>query len=220
MFAPLARACLLIVLGVCTSSLGSGQPPEQPKLPTMQPPRPLGSEQPVEQPKGIPPTKWTRPNYTAFPNLKPVPKERVKLPDGEIPLPLKWVPHPIPELGANPTALRRVRFEQLYAGLEYIARIEVKEAIVGGVGPDYSPTRTLYVATLRIGAELEEDLAKRVPWFEARVRVFKEIERNVAQRVEVASEEPQRLSQARFARLEAEAELLELQAEIERAKKK
>ncbi len=220
MFTSFARACLLLVLGVCTASLGSGQPPEQPKVPTMQHPRPiaLGGEQPPEQPKE-PTIQFPRPEYTAFPDLKPTAAEKVKLPNGEFTV-IKKSPLPrMPELGANPTPLRRVKYEQFLAGFEYVMRAHERE-LRHGPTPDVHATRVLTAATCRIGAELEEALANRVPWFEARVRIFKEIESFVDVRIKTGTERPERLSFARFERLQAEAELLELQAEIEKAKKK
>lgn len=174
---------------------------------------------------GQPPAKSTppiRPHYTAFPDLKhPRAVEEVRGPDGKsvkvekvkpVPLP------PVPELGDNPTALRRVHFELVQNGLEYLERIAAKRA-AGDIGPrDEDSNAQVAAETLHAIAALEPTAKKRLPWYEARVRELKEWEGFVRARVEVGVEAPQALNRARVVRLRAEADLLELLAEIEKAK--
>jgi hypothetical protein len=187
-----------LVLAVCALALsvGRGEPNKKPAL---------------------------RPNYTAFPDHKH-PRGLVDVKEGERtfkreqtqPLP----PPPLAELGANPTPLRRVRYELAQNGLQNLkfAGGGMLREIIGGPRPDYAEGSAAITETHRLCADLEPTLAKRVPWYEARVRDLKEYERHIAVRVDFGSEAPHELSHIRFVRLRAEAELLELQAEVAKTK--
>jgi hypothetical protein len=72
----------------------------------------------------------------------------------------------------------------------------------------------LLPATYRVGAELEEAPAKRIPWYEARVSWLKWFEQFIENRVKEDHDPPARLFVVRFQRLQAETDLLELQAAI------
>jgi hypothetical protein len=69
----------------------------------------------------------------------------------------------------------------------------------------------------RLGAELENHPADRVPWYEARVRKLKEFELLAETRVKDGVEPPHQLNIARFHRHGAEAELLVLLDEVKKA---
>ena len=71
-----------------------------------------------------------------------------------------------------------------------------------------------------VAAELEEKPARRVPWFEARVRKLKEVEGHVERAVRTGGLQAQALNVARFQRLQAEADLLRLKADVEKGKGK
>jgi hypothetical protein len=205
---PGARTCLLFLVGVLTASVGTGQPPDAPKEVKIIPPRADRPKQAID---------------TAFPDLKP-PRElkEAKQPDGTtklvweenrvVPLP------PVPVIAANDPPLRKVQFEQVQEGLDYLARIKALEKVVGA-GPDFLANLAMASATFRVAAELETDPAKRVPWLEARVRALKEGEEFTAVRVKSGGVSPQHLNLARFERLQVEADLLKLKAEIEKPKK-
>jgi len=70
-----------------------------------------------------------------------------------------------------------------------------------------------------LAAELEETPAKRVAWFEARVRALKEGEESIYAYVQQGNVPVGALHLARYERLRAEADLLKLKAEIEKPKK-
>lgn len=216
MTTPVVRVGLLLVVGLLAASSGTGQP--EPEQPEKKPPM-AGFK--------IPPVRPERPAPlidTAFPDLKPpvIERKEVKQPDGTfklvveekgaVPLP------PLPVVTANDTLLRKVQFEQLQEGLDYLARIKYRER-TEGVGGDFLINIEMTRATFRLAAELEQDPAKRVAWLEAQVRAFKEGERVTNIRVLNGSVTPPMLNQIRFERLRAEADLLKLKAEVEKAKK-
>lgn len=206
MVALLTRSCLLFLTGTLAVSVGYGQPRE-------------GKD-------GPPKTPHDRPYYTAFPDLKPPTYERkvVKNPNGTktetieekggVPLP------PLPALAADASPLRKVQYEQVQAGLSYLFR--VKEQMLHQVsGPPLNYERLIQMTTkvYRAAVELEETPAKRVPWGEARVRALKEIEERLERRALNGIESPTAVDVARFERLQAEADLLMLKAEANKAKK-
>jgi hypothetical protein len=160
------------------------------------------------------------PTFTAFPDLKPptLVRKEVKHPNGDVVRVVEETevvpPPPIPVVAADAPLLRRVRAEQLRQGLTHLARI--KEVI--RIGAWNARFFTEYISgiaeTYQVAATLEETPARRVPWYEARVRKYKEAERYTAIRCSNGNDPPQRLNQIRFARLQAEAELLELNADV------
>ena len=181
MFNTSIRASLLLLVAALTISTSSGQPRDAKK----------------EEPK----IKGERPDYTAFPDLKPA---GIELP-------------PLPAVAADAPPLRKVQYEQAQAGLAYLAH--TKEVIrVGNWDKSFFREYLLMSEeTFRVAAELEDKPAKRVPWYEARVRGLKEFEQFTELRVRSGTEPPQGLPAARFARLQAEADLLKLKAEVEKA---
>jgi hypothetical protein len=207
-----------------------------PAIKPMEPPnKPPVDTKPVEQPRDDTPLEQRfepelrklgfRPSFTAFPDLQPptVERKEVKNPGGPpkvvieekgvVPLP------PLPVVAADAPVLRKVQFEQLHAGLDYIKQIAEVMRIGSWTAQYFLDYLSMIAEVCRVAAELEETPAKRVPWYEARVRKFKEAERFTAIRVANGRDPAQRLNQVRFARLGAEAELLVLKAEVEKAPK-
>jgi hypothetical protein len=164
--------------------------------------------------------KGTRPHFTAFPDLKPRTTETVEVKgdDGMTRLVTRdkdVVPLPPLPAATDARLLRKVRLEQVREGLAYLDRLHgvirigaYNAAFLGEYG---------HMATevYRVAVELEDVPAKRVPWYAARVRTLKEIERFVETRVQNISEPPQNLNTARVWRLRAETELLTLKATAE-----
>lgn len=161
------------------------------------------------------------PTYTAFPDLKPRTVEHIEVKNENgktqrisrdkdvVPLPA------LPAVGADAPLMRKVLFEQLQVGLGYLDM--QRASILRGT---WTPDRFVgYVRmateVYRIAFELEDSREKRVPWYEARVRTLKDIERFVGTHVPSGSDPPQNLNTVRVARLQAEAELLILKTELE-----
>jgi hypothetical protein len=199
-----ARVGSLLFVGVLTVSAGGGQPPGDPK----------------DEPKL---SKAHRPAYTAFPDLKPPISEQVKVnkadgsvetvvvEKGAVPLP------PWPTAAADAPPLRKLQFEQLEEGRAYVARC--KEILrIGSITIQFIRDYfDMTVEVYRLAAEMEDKPAKRVPWYEARVRKLKEFEQLIVLRVGTGSSPPQDLDMARFRRLQAEIDLTKLRAEVEKA---
>jgi hypothetical protein len=199
-------ACLLLATGALVVSAGHGQPPDPKKKPDH--------------------LAKMRPHYTAFPKLKPPTIERktVKTPDGgtQVVFEEKGVV-PLPALPAPPDdapALRKVQFEQVQEGIMWLE--QVKEILrIGPPNSEYFRDYTTVAAeTYRLAGELEEKLESRIPWYEARIRIFKEYEGYVELNVRAGAKPPQDLNRARFHRLQVEADLLKLKADAEKAKGK
>jgi hypothetical protein len=206
------RACVLFVVGALAASSGTGQLPDGKGPP------------PGRKGHGLPPGA-VRPYYTAFPDVKP-PRElkEVKQPDGTTKLTVEEnrvapLP-PLAPLGPDAPPLRRVQFEQVQEGLLYLK--QVKEVLSFGAWDEkfYKQYFTVQVEICRVAAELEEKAAKRVPWYEARVRALKEYEHFIDSRVRQGASPPQTLALTRFERLQAEADLLKLKADVEKEKGK
>ena len=121
-------------------------------------------------------------------------------------------------VAADAPPLRKVQLEQVEerAGLHHC---RCKELIRLGVWipADFRLFAEVATDTYRLAAELEEKPANRVPWYEVRVRQLKEVEDLIDRSVRVGSAAPQILHYARFQRLQAEADLLKLKAEVEKA---
>jgi hypothetical protein len=186
----------------------------------------VGSGQPSGDKKTEPKPRDQPGSYTAFPDLKPPSTERAeaKNPDGTtrvvviernaITLP------PWPRVAADAPPLRKLLFEQMREGRDYIDKIN--EAIRQGAY-DMRLLRefaTMTVEVYGLAAELEDQPAKRVPWFEARVRKLKELEQFVDLGVRAGAEASRSSNLARFQRLQAEVDLIKLKAEVEKAGKK
>ena len=175
-----------------------------------QPPsvRPPGASpavgQPIEGKENVKTAPGFRPYYTAFPDLNIRTREEFEK---------KFDLPPLPVLGTDPPTLRKLQFEQFQEALAYVERLE--ERIRMGT---YSPDEFLMLIQMetrchRVAAELEDTVAKRIPWYEASVRRLKELERYIQLRVNIGTDPPQRLHQVRFERLQAEADLFKLKNE-------
>jgi hypothetical protein len=200
------RACLFAFAAALSVSTGVGQPPTDKKAA----PKP-------QEPPGP---------YTAFPDLKAPTTERAEVtnPDGTTRIVLVekntiTLP-PWPKVAADAPPLRKLLFEQMKEGRDYLDKIN--EVIRLGAY-DMRLLREYAVMTVDVyglAAELEEQPAKRVPWFEARVRKLKELEQLVDLGVRAGSEPSRSTNLARFQRLQAEVDLIKLKAEVEKAGKK
>ena len=194
------RTSLLLLGAALVASVGHGQP--APNRPT---------------------ADSIRPYYTAFPDIKPSYRHAVvKGADGvtrarllkadEVALPK------LPVVAADAPPLRRVQYEQIQEGLDYLARVK-EIARLGAHDPKDLRAIAVAAEVYFIAAELEDTPAKRVAWFEARVRVFKDGEEAVHAYVLQGVLPTTALHGARFERLRAEADLLRLKEEVEKAKK-
>jgi len=225
----LVRASLLFLVAAFAVSTGSGRPnPQDPKVPDKkEPPSPTDPPEVLKaakQPLRVPPVPADKVPVkvldSAFPDLKPPTREYKQGPDGKpiveekgvVPLP------PFPVVKADAPILRKVQYEQMREGFEYIYRIRSLEAIQGRSG-DFRINLTVTAETYQLAADLEDTAAKRVPWYEARVRAFKEIEQYTQNRTAVGTAPPQEVNVVRMERLKAEADLLKLKAEVEKAVK-
>jgi hypothetical protein len=162
-----------------------------------------------------------RPHYTAFPDLKPRAVELVEEESASggtklvarykdaVPMP------PLPVVGVDAPLARRVRVEQVRAGLAYLDPRRELVPEWGWVESAFRERLRVVAEVYRVAAELEDTPAKRVPWYEARVIVLKDIEQFIARRVPRGVTPPQYLNRVRVARLQAEAELLALKAAAE-----
>ncbi|MBN9118043.1 MAG: hypothetical protein J0I06_02560 [Planctomycetes bacterium] len=200
MTTSIIRTSLLFLGAVFAAAIGHGQP--------------APNRAPIDS---------IRPYYTAFPDIKPtrlhtVVKDRdgtarvaVEKSDA-VPLP------PLPVLAADAPPLRKVQYEQIRVGLEYLDRIK-ENARLGARDPKDVQAVAVAAEVFLIAAELEEMPAKRVAWYEARVRVLKEGEEFVHECVLQGTFPLTTLLGARFERLRAEADLLRLKAEVEKTRK-
>jgi hypothetical protein len=151
---------------------------------------------------------------TAFPELKlPAPprdgqnyeryrKEREEL----FAKLLKDVPAPPKEL----TLLQKVQYEQLQAGRTAIRKIEESIEIGRWDSAYFKEYISLLGEVDKLAAELQPTLAARIKYYEVRVLRFKEFERFMSIRVDLGNDAPHVLHVSRFARLQAEADLLKL----------
>lgn len=206
-----ARTSLSLVFVSLTIAVGSVQPPNP------SPVRRIPSEPSKLGPAG-----------TAFPELKPIP-----LPKPFIRLDEKWDPgkndseihRAIDALLARlypsgivilDTPLRRLRYEQVREGLAALWWFECKIAIDNWHSPDSGPYVRFVTDLYRAAGELEPTLVGRIPGFEMRVVHLKSFEAFFAARFEAGNEPQHNVELARFYRLQAEADLLRLQAVAER----
>src|SRR5262249_36487219 len=95
-----------------------------------------------------------------------------------------------------------------------------ESARLGAEDPrDVRTVATVAAEVCLVAAELEDTPAKRVQWYEARVRVLKDGEESVTAYMLKGNLSANALHGIRFERLPAEADLLKLKAEIEKAEK-
>ena len=89
-----------------------------------------------------------------------------------------------PFVAADAPLLRKLQLEQLYVGLDYLFRVD--EIIRIGSYNRQFLRKNIEMASdvYRVAAELEDTPAKRLPWYEARVRKEKEFERFMEMRVQ------------------------------------
>jgi hypothetical protein len=194
------RALLLVLTAALASSVGTGQPAPRPVL-----------------------LDGVRPYYTAFPDIKPpLMYTLVQNADGTTTVTDKQsasVRLPaFPTVGNDAPAIRRVQYEQIQEGVAFLARLK-EVARLGAQDPRDVRAVGVAAEVYAIAAELEADPAKRLLWFEARVRILKEGEETIHANVLRGSMSPSALHLARFERLRAETDLLRLQAEIKKAPK-
>jgi len=182
-------------------------------------PAPQREEFTFEEPKDR--HKSLQPHYTAFPDLKPSTIEWSKVKDDQgitrqVRRETNIVPRPpLPAVGADDPHLRKVLFEQLQTGLDYLNHLsEIRER--GEWNAAYFREYAhIAMDVYRVAAKLETTQAKRVAWYEARIRTLKNIERYIDIRVGLGTSPPEMLNNIRVERLRAEAELLSLKAEPE-----
>jgi hypothetical protein len=178
-------------------------------------PRPIPPlPNPVADPKAEP--------FTAFPGLKPVPptfaKPEDQLRDGVEKF-LEWQRawertlspiidgRPIP---SEPTddLRRKVLKARFNAGLAAYQKMWADQyRSICRFGTPTAAGEFVSSVTLA-GADLEDSVAARVPWYEMRVRLLWDAARFLQARVEAGLEPPQLLHRARAARLAAEIDLL------------
>src|SRR5262249_19163494 len=130
---------------------------------------------------------------------------------------LKGHPRPIPP---NAPPLRKVKIAQLNEGAEYVTKSVDVIRIGKWTQKDYLELLRATADVYRVGAELTDDPGEKVGWYEDRVVMFKLIDRFIQAQVETGVVPPQELNLARFHRLQAEAELLEFKAAMEKAGKR
>ena len=189
MFNSLTRTLLLLTVAALTVSVGNGQPPDVKKEP--------------------PKARTVRPTYTAFPDIKS--RDWTEIQNGKaLTLP------PAPTIAADAPLLLKVQYEQFQEGLAFQDRAE--EIIRLGVYDSrlFREYLNITTETYRLAGELEEKPAKRVPWYEARVLRLKEFETFIEMRVRNGFDPPQNLHAIRFARLQAELDLLRLKTEVDK----
>jgi hypothetical protein len=175
------------------------------------------------QPVNPNPVEGVRPYYTAFPDIKPSRHHAVvKGADGAARVVVEKaaaVPLPaLPVVAADAPAWRKVQLAQIQEGLDFLDRVK-EIARLGAEDPKDVRAVAIAAEVCLLAAELEATPAKRLAWFEARVRVLKEGEESVYSYVQRGNLSVGALHLARYERLRAEADLLRLKAEIEKAKK-
>lgn len=201
------RAGLLVLVGTLSLSAASAPPASDPQ------PAPKNKVEII----GL------RKEFTAFPDIKAptVERKEVTKPDGTIETVIEErgvVPLPaMPTIAADAPLLRKVKYEQLQEGLAYINR--VKDLIQRGAWSAQFFTEYMEVIAqvYLVASELEDKLEKRILWHEARVREYKTFEKFMHIRVLNGTDPPSRLHLVRFQRLQTEADLLKLKAEVDKA---
>ncbi len=126
----------------------------------------------------------------------------------------------LPGLPKDATLLQKVQYQQVREGLSYLRKNQ--EMIdIGAWQPEFFADAVKVSSDLcRLAAELHDTPAGRVRCFETRVLLLKELELLIYLRVAAGQQLPQDANKASLQRLQAEADLLKLKAEIEKAGKK
>lgn len=145
-----------------------------------------------------------RPDYTAFPDLKPTEFNETDL------LPV------LPSLPADASPLRKLLHAQAHEGLIYLALVGDRISHGSWMSHYLLDTILLSSAAYVVAAEGETLLADRIPWYEERVRALKGLELLLKRLAAFSSGTlpPQWVHLLRFHRLGAEAELLALKDEV------
>jgi hypothetical protein len=155
----------------------------------------------ARQPVPMAPPPRPKP-FTAFPDLKPAD------PDQSFRRVKDILARPVP---ADAPPHRKVRLAQLYEGTMFLWRFGERLRLAGHLGPhDYALYMDTVSAVFRVAVELEGAPAGKVALAEDRVRLLKEAEEVVRWRVTAGYDPPEQLPDARFRRLDAEADLLKL----------
>jgi hypothetical protein len=168
-----------------------------------------------------PPAPKFRPEYTAFPDLKPGRELKdITQPDGTtervvIENPVVVLPR-LAELPPGAPLIRRVQYEQARAGLDYLTVVR-QRADDWTFPMDLLKWQSVAMRVFPLAAKLEPSPTNRVLWYEAQVRLFKEVEGFVRSHALRDSFPPWFPNMVRFYRLSAEIELLDLLAELKRS---
>jgi hypothetical protein len=104
--------------------------------------------------------------------------------------------------------LTKVRIAQVNEGTAYLLQTFQVLAVGKWTPQDFDNLVKAAADVYRVAAELETDPAERVAVLAERVSVFHYAERFTQSRVEAGTDPPRQLNQARFYRLEAEADLI------------
>jgi hypothetical protein len=202
---------------VWTAAYGTAQPPPKFKVgpPPPQPrpfPRPVGSD---SEP------------YTAFPELtfplkwwkmpNDPPGRAIMIPDDDAVFArLKaLLARPVPP---DAPPLRKVRLAQVYEGAVYVYMFGERMRIGFYTSTDYGRYVAIVADVFRAAAEVEDDPAGKVAFYEDRVRLLKVAEWYTVVRTNVGTDPPYALNETRFYRLQAEVELLKLKADLAAAR--
>lgn len=154
----------------------------------------------------------TTPEYTAFPELQIKTMEDYKNLVGRME---KEIPRKIPE---NGTAVEKIKTAQFNEGIAYLLRFRILIETGAYRPEEYREFLSMANDVFRVAAELEPTDAKKLKWHEMRVQNMSDGERFVSMRVKSGTDPVRQLNLARYARLQAEAELAELKERISKAK--
>ncbi len=128
--------------------------------------------------------------------------------------------HLLPDLPKDATLLQKVQYEQVRQGREFVQRSQ--ETIeIGRWDANFFEVTVMAASDLgRVAGELHPTPAGRIRCHESRILMLKDFEEFISRRVAQGNQPPQDANRVRFLRLGAEADLLKLKAEIEKAGKK
>jgi hypothetical protein len=150
------------------------------------------------------PTRKIPPTYTAFPKLRP-PKRGEDWNDTEVP------ELPRPKSADGDSALRQFHVVQVREGAEYLRRIRQAIPVLSSPPTFYLEYAAAEGEIYRAAAELEDTVEGKVRWHEALIVGLKRVELYIEFRVRNGDTEPHHLHLARFLRLKAEDDRLELE---------
>jgi hypothetical protein len=169
----------------------------------------VSAQPPKKAPGDLSEERFKTESFTAFPDIAPPPVE----PQGEKLFKQLFAgfPRPIPD-GATP--LTKVRIAQANEGAVFAFKA-YQLLICGNWAPgNFQEFAQVTAEAYRVAAELEATPAGKVAVFEDWVASLKGVERTIDARVDAGTDAPQRRNQARFWRLQAEAELLLLRERL------